>query len=425
MKKNLLMKIFISYSHKDEKWKNKLEEHLRVFELEGILETWSDRKIETGEDWFLKIEEALNISNIAILLISKDFLTSNFILKKEVPAILKRRETGDLIIFPIIIRPCNWQETAWLKKIKVQPKDGKPLSSFDNEKDEIESQLAELASQIYNIFLISSKQHSKIKNEESKHFDSAKSSFLDFLYTYKNILFIISSIIMLVLVFSFNNKEISIYFYKYLNSKNYKYKLGETYKESITGIEFVWITGGFFEMGCNDSEILCEEYEKPIHKVFIDGFWIGKYEITQEQWQIVMKDNPSANQNGKDNPVERVSWNDTQEFINNLIKLNKNNKKFRLPTEAEWEYACRKSVNEELNKNIFGLYNMIHSVNEWCKDVYFSGAYSKHKRLNPCYENEKEGSGRVVRGRLKCTLRQSSPENSKGKSIGFRIVFNP
>ena len=157
------MKIFISYSHKDEEWKNKLEKHLRVFELEGILESWSDRKIDTGEDWFLKIEEALNSSNIAILLITTDFLISDFILKKEVPTILKRRETENLIIFPIIIKPCNWQETEWLKEIQVQPKDAKPLSSYDNEKYEIESQLVEIAFKINNIFPISLKQLSKIK----------------------------------------------------------------------------------------------------------------------------------------------------------------------------------------------------------------------------------------------------------------------
>ncbi len=96
------MKIFISYSHEDEAWKDRVASHLKVLQEQGILEIWDDREIRLGEEWLPEIEEALNSSDVAVLLVSPDFLTSRFILDKEVPRLLERRETDHMEIFPVI-----------------------------------------------------------------------------------------------------------------------------------------------------------------------------------------------------------------------------------------------------------------------------------------------------------------------------------
>ena len=124
-----MSKIFISYSHKDEQWKDKLVEHLEVLELEGYCDLWDDRKIKAGDDWFAEIEKALQEASIAVMLISAHFLTSNFIREQEVPSILERRRKEGLRVIPIIIKPCAWETVQWLKSIQLLPKDGKPLST--------------------------------------------------------------------------------------------------------------------------------------------------------------------------------------------------------------------------------------------------------------------------------------------------------
>jgi len=105
--------VFISYSHKDEAWKNRLVSHLGVLQSEGLLGIWDDTRIEAGADWYPNIQKAIDASNVAILLISADFLTSKFILGEEVPRLLERREKEGLRIFPVIVKPCAWQHVKW------------------------------------------------------------------------------------------------------------------------------------------------------------------------------------------------------------------------------------------------------------------------------------------------------------------------
>jgi formylglycine-generating enzyme required for sulfatase activity len=109
--------------------------------------------------------------------------------------------------------------------------------------------------------------------------------------------------------------------------------------DPVTVMEFVYVPGGCFQMGCGSWAGDCESDEKPAHKVCVDGFLIGKFEVTQGQWRKVMGGNPSYFKNGDDYPVEKVSWDDAQKFIRKLSALNNNKYKFRLSTEAEWEYA--------------------------------------------------------------------------------------
>ena len=183
----------------------------------------------------------------------------------------------------------------------------------------------------------------------------------------------------------------------------------------------VYVEGGTFMMGAtaeqgSDADI----DEMPVHKVKLSSFSIGRYEVTQEEWQAVMGSNPSDFK-GPKRPVENVSWNDCQEFIRKLNVMT--GRRFRLPTEAEWEYSARggnrsrgyklagsdypnsvawttdnsgNQTNEVGCKqpNELGLYDMSGNVWEWCNDWY--GSYSSSTQTNPT--GPSSGSFRVYRG---------------------------
>jgi len=149
--------VFISYSHKDEEWKDKLVTHLGVLQSQKLLTIWDDRKIEGGDDWLPEIEEAINQAHIAVLLISANFLTSPFILGKEVPELLSRREKENLRIMPLIVKPCAWNTVNWLTPIQARPKDGRPLSGGSD--FQIDSDLADFAKEIHTILKQVPNQH--------------------------------------------------------------------------------------------------------------------------------------------------------------------------------------------------------------------------------------------------------------------------
>lgn len=139
-------KVFISYSHKDEFWKDRLMTHLAVLEFEGLLHVWADTRIEAGEDWYERIQSAMDDSRVAVLLVSPDFIASKFIRNEEVPRLLKLHAENDMLILPLIARPCAWQLVPWLFRIQARPKNGGPLSmGNDNNID------ADLASFTYEV----------------------------------------------------------------------------------------------------------------------------------------------------------------------------------------------------------------------------------------------------------------------------------
>lgn len=127
-------KIFISYSHEDQKWKELLVKQLKVLEKHEQVILWDDRMIEAGVDWVSSIKEAIETSRIFIMLISVDFLTSHFILNEEIPRILKRRQKEGAFVIPVIVRPCTWKKIIWLSKLQVFPPNAEPLSEFPKRK---------------------------------------------------------------------------------------------------------------------------------------------------------------------------------------------------------------------------------------------------------------------------------------------------
>lgn len=219
---------------------------------------------------------------------------------------------------------------------------------------------------------------------------------------------------------------------------------------AFAGMVFVFVPGGCFRMG--DEIGAGDQDEQPVHEVCLDGFWMGKFEVTQGQWLKLMAANPAVAGAGDNYPVEQVSWDDTQEYIRKLNHQSGRN--FRLPTEAEWEYACRSGGRQEKycggneiaalgwyaansggatrpvgtgTANGLGIYDMSGNVNEWVGDWY--GGYRGNSLVNP--SGPAVGSGRVVRGgswflnvwRLRSTHRTGRRPDNRDDDLGFRLVL--
>ncbi len=126
------VKIFYSYAHKDEYFRNKLETHLKILERTGVIDQWHDRNIEAGDDWKKAIDENLERADIILLLISADFIASEYCWEKEMMRALERDKSGDANVIPIIIRDVNWK-SAPFAGLNALPKDGKAVKLWENE----------------------------------------------------------------------------------------------------------------------------------------------------------------------------------------------------------------------------------------------------------------------------------------------------
>ncbi len=265
----------------------------------------------------------------------------------------------------------------------------------------------------------------------------------------------------------------------WLREQKNKSRNNNSYNEQtfrVKGVEFkmIKVEGGTFSMGAT-SEQGSDAYddEKPVHSVTLSDYYIGETEVTQELWVAVMGSNPSRFTGDNQRPVENVSWNDCQEFIKKLNSLT--GKEFRLPTEAEWEYAARggkysrgykysgsnnadevawywqnsgdkylsgvrnsdriiknncKTHSVKTKKaNKLGLYDMSGNVWEWCNDWYNENYYRNSPQTNPT--GPSEGECRVLRGgswdiyyrSVRVSVRCDHTPGYRASHIGLRLAF--
>jgi hypothetical protein len=262
--------VFMVYSYRDESLKDELSVHLADLRRQGVIDPWHLHAIEAEDEWDSTLRRQIESVQIVLLLVSPNLLASDFVYDVELRRILERHSQGVTRVIPIILSPGNWQNAPFAK-LQVLPKDGRPITEWENRDD------------------------------------------------------------------AFRSVTQGIRF------------VAEQIQKDHQGVslDMVAIPGGTFLMGSPNDEIGHRESEAPQHEVTVQPFFMSKTPITQAQWRAVAELDPvnrelepdPARFKGDDRPVEKVSWLDATEFCARLSRLT--GRDYRLPTEAEWEYACR------------------------------------------------------------------------------------
>ncbi|BAU11087.1 hypothetical protein LEP3755_15800 [Leptolyngbya sp. NIES-3755] len=537
------IKLFFSYSHRDEELRDQLAAHLATLQRKKVIESWHDRKIIAGAQWAQDIDDNLNSADVILLLISPDFLNSDYCSVIELNQAMERHNAGKACVIPVILRHADWHDEPFAA-LQALPKNAKPIvtwsdrdeafldvvrgirravtallnqpveptpaeESLDTQsireteaitneiktsgqgeaqyRDEVLFCLKQDGGEIADISRVILKglqeslelpddQATQIENEITRPFrifrkavidlkirsatpeiqarlvrlqQSLKLSDDDAIAIVKSVLSTISPPQPAIVVPSkpslptFNFEIITVND----QGKEIDRRPGEAsyFREELAKnvfLDMVAIPGGTFWMGAAEGELKAGDNEKPQRQVTIKPFYIGKFAVTQAQWSAVatlprinrnLKPDPSDFE-GANRPVECVTWDDAIEFCDRLSR--KTGNQYRLPSEAEWEYACRAGTTtpfhfgktitpelvnfdgnytyanaakgtyrgqtidvESLSPNAFGLYQMHGNVWEWCADPWHE-SYKNAPDDSRVWEieSDRENIYRVLRG---------------------------
>ena len=542
--------IFISYSHQDEKWKDALQKQLRVLQLHADFTVWDDRQIDIGDNWLPRIEEAIAAAKVAILLISSDFLISEFVCRQEIPRFLQRRAADGLRVVPLVVEPCPWQAVGWLANLQGATKDNEPLSRHAWDSYALKHEFSEVALKVYRLLQESradeerqlaaqhaeqarqaqrAREREQARLEAEQHAEQARLQKIAAEHARQEqiareakrqqdlaaaaeakrveaaeakqkaeqgkqqapprpqaVLAVqhaplgssaplkLSKWALLLAGLGLAAWGVSVYRGApdpelitqepvSLAPATPTPASPEPSKANTQFPKMLSIPAGEFTMGCVEQrdhvEGGCVDDEKPPHPVKLSAFKLAETEVTVEQYLACVQQGgcpaPHWNEKGSDynistgkddhykkmgealtdplSPIVGVSWENAVAYTTWLNKSQQPSQPFRLPTEAEWEYAARGGDNEQAypwgNKashefanygknecceglvsgkdqwlytapvgsfapNGFGLKDMHGNVWEWVADWH--GAYPDQSASNP--KGASKGASRVLRG---------------------------
>jgi formylglycine-generating enzyme required for sulfatase activity len=362
------VRVFISYSREDKDLCEELSSHLASLENCGDITTWYDGRLEPGDEWREKIEVSLSEADIILLLVSAKFLASEFCYKIELPVAMQRHEDGTAIVIPILLRPCYW-EIHPFAKLQILPEGARAVTRWPAP-DEAYEQITRTIGK--TVQKLQQKRQLRQPGDVKPPTQPAPPT---------------------------PQKPLAV-------EGHFTEQLGNG-----VVLEMIKVPAGQFWMGSPDNEAERSNHEGPQHWVSVSEFRMGKYPVTQAQWSQVaalpkveqdLKPFPSHFKGDK-LPVEQVNWYEAVEFCQRLSQ--KTGRNYRLPSEAEWEYACRAGTTtpfyfgetlsiDQANyngdytygngpkgayrekttdvgsfpPNAFGLYDMHGNVWEWCAD---------------------------------------------------------
>jgi formylglycine-generating enzyme required for sulfatase activity len=402
------IRLFISYAHKDEPFRKELEMHLGPLKRQNVVEIWSDRAIEPGQEWEKSISEQLSTADIILLLISPDFLASEYIYDKELTRAMERHETSESRVIPVFLRPCDWKGEPF-GKLQGVPDDAKSVTKWAD-RDEAFTLVAQAVRKAAEIL---SCAHASCALEPTR---------TPLLAVERTPFFV--------------------------------------FRDHPLAPEMVVVPPGEVLIGSPNSDRLAMPQEKPQHLVQIAcSLAVGRYPVTFAEWDACVAHGgighvPNDHSWGRERrPVVNVSWADAQQYLSWLSR--KTGQIYRLLSEAEWEYTARSGTmarywwgdeitparanyqDSELDRTTvvgnypespFKLCDMIGNVWEWTEDCWndnYAGAPTDGSAwtAGDCRR-------RVIRGgswtndarNVRCASRGRYLLDGRDGNVGFRIA---
>jgi formylglycine-generating enzyme required for sulfatase activity len=418
------LSLFYSYSHRDEAFREDLEKHLAFLRRSGLIAEWHDRKIGAGDEWKAQIDHHLATADIVLLLVSADFIDSDYCWSEEMTKALARHERGEARVIPVILRPCRWGSTP-LRKLQAVPKDARPVSEWPSRDAAFDDIAAALERTVHEL-----RQQRLTAEEEGQHAEAqgtrkaqeecqrieAQAKREAEAEQARQQAEIAELAAASALASPARAHDASSEVFEVLRDGAWRQAsgviaelpAGTVFRDAPGLPEMVVIPAGSFLMGSPPFLPL----EWPQHEVrFARAFAVGRYEVSFEEWDACVAAGgcgytPSDQGWGRGRrPVIYVSWEHAQAYV--LWISSKTGKPYRLPSEAEWEYAARAGTTTNypwgdepgrnrantdsrpwasvravfgfgtgtanvgsFEPNAFGLYDMIGNVWEWTQDCW-------------------------------------------------------